>query len=82
MELSRGRKAHVFAVYTRTRDVIRRLERILQREGIRVAVLTSDVKPELREAWYDRQSRQGVQVVVSHPKLVSLGLDYVEYEGG
>ncbi|HXK03821.1 MAG TPA: helicase-related protein, partial [Verrucomicrobiae bacterium] len=77
--LSRGRKAHVFAVYTRTRDVTRRLERILQREGIRVAVLTSDVKPELREAWYERQSGQGVQVVVGHPKLVSLGLDLLQY---
>ena len=69
----------MFAVYTRTRDVTRRLERILQREGIRVAVLTSDVKPELREAWYERQSRQGVQVVVGHPKLISLGLDLLEY---
>ncbi|MGH9353170.1 MAG: helicase-related protein, partial [Terriglobia bacterium] len=78
--LSRGRKVHVFAVYTRTRDVTRRLERILQREGIRVAILTSDVKPELREAWYERQSRQGVQVVISHPKLVSLGLDLLEYK--
>ena len=77
--LARGRKVHVFAVYTRTRDVTRRLERILQREGIRVTVLTSDVKPELREGWYDRQSRQGVQVVIGHPKLVSLGLDLLEY---
>jgi superfamily II DNA or RNA helicase len=77
--LSRGRKVHVFAVYTRTRDVTRRLERILQREGIRVAMLTADVKPEVREAWYERQSRQGVQVVISHPKLVSLGLDLLEF---
>jgi hypothetical protein len=77
--LSRGRKVHVFAVYTRTRDVTRRLERILQHEGIRVAVLTSDVKPELREAWYERQSRQGVQVVIGHPKLCCLGLDLLEY---
>ena len=79
LSLSRGRKVHVFAVYTRTRDVTRRLERILQREGIRVAVLTSDVKPELRESWYERQSRQGVQVAIGHPKLVSLGLDLLEY---
>ena len=77
--LSRGRKVHVFAVYTRTRDVTRRLERILQREGVRVAVLTSDVKPELREGWYERQSRQGVQVVIAHPKLVSLGLDLLGF---
>ena len=78
--LNRGRKVHVFAVYTRTRDVTRRLERILQREGIRVVVLTSDVKPELRESWYERQARQGVQVVIAHPKLVSLGLDLLEYK--
>src|SRR5207249_9095080 len=78
--LSRGRKVHVFAVYTRTRDVTRRLERILQREGIRVAVLTSDVKPELREAWYERQLRQGLQVAIAHPKLVSLGLDLLDFK--
>lgn len=75
--LSRGRKVQVFAVYTRTRDVTRRLERILQREGIRVAVLTSDVKPELREAWYERQLRQGMQVCIAHPRLVCLGLDLI-----
>jgi len=46
---------------------------------MRVAVLTSDVKPELREAWYERQSRQGVQVVIGHPKLCCLGLDLLEY---
>jgi SNF2 family DNA or RNA helicase len=78
--LRRGRKVHVFAVFTRKRDVTRRLERILQREGIRVAVLTADAKPEVREAWYERQSRQGTQVVISHPKLVSLGLDLLEYK--
>ncbi len=78
--LNRGRKVHVFAVYTRTRDVTRRLERILLREGVRVSVLTSDVKPEVREAWYERQSRQGVEVVIAHPKLVSLGLDLLEYK--
>lgn len=45
-----------------------------------MTVLTSDVKPEVREAWYERQSRQGVQVVISHPKLVSLGLDLLEFK--
>ena len=73
--LSLGRKVHVFAVYTRTRDVTRRLERILEREGIRVAVLTSDVKPELREAWYEKKLREGVEVFIAHPRLVALGLD-------
>jgi hypothetical protein len=73
--LERGRKVQVFAVYTQKRDVTRRLERILAKEGIRVAVLTTEVAPELREAWYERQLQAGVQVVISHPRLVQTGLD-------
>ena len=44
-----------------------------------MAVLTSDVKPELREGWYDRQLRQGMQVCIAHPRLVSLGLDLLAF---
>jgi hypothetical protein len=73
--LERGRKVQVYAVYTQKRDVTRRLERILAKEGIRVAVLTTEVAPELREAWYERQLHAGVQVVISHPRLVQTGLD-------
>ena len=74
-ELERGRAVQVYAVYTQKRDVTRRLESILAKEGIRVARLTADVKPELREAWYERQLKQGMQVCVAHPRLVALGLD-------
>ncbi|MGO8792989.1 MAG: hypothetical protein ACLQVL_37145 [Terriglobia bacterium] len=77
--LERGRKVQVFAVYTQKRDVTRRLERILVKEGIRVEVLTTEVAPELREAWYERQLRAGVQVVIAHPRLVQTGLDLVEF---
>jgi hypothetical protein len=73
--LERGRKVQVYAVYTQKRDVTRRLESILAKEGIRVAVLTTEVAPELRESWYERQLRAGVQVVIAHPRLVQTGLD-------
>jgi hypothetical protein len=73
--LERGRKVQIYAVYTQKRDVTRRLESILTKEGIRVAVLTTEVAPELRESWYDRQLRAGVQVVIAHPRLVQTGLD-------
>ena len=73
--LGRGRRVQVYAVYTQKRDVTRRLEQILAREGIRVAVLTTEVAPELREAWYERQVQGGVQVVICHPRLVQTGLD-------
>jgi hypothetical protein len=33
------------------------------------------VSPEEREAWYERQLRAGVQVVIAHPRLVQTGLD-------
>jgi superfamily II DNA or RNA helicase len=78
-ELEHGRKVQVYAVYTQKRDVTRRLESILSKEGIRVARLTADVKPELREAWYERQLRQGTQVVIAHPRLVALGLDLLSF---
>lgn len=73
--LERGRRVQVYAVYTQKRDVTRRLEQILAREGIRVAVLTTEVAPELREGWYERQLRASVQVVIGHPRLVQTGLD-------
>jgi len=53
--LARGRRVQIYAVYTQKRDVTRRLERILGKEGVRVAVLTTEVAPEMREAWYERQ---------------------------
>jgi SNF2 family DNA or RNA helicase len=73
--LERGRKVQVYAVYTQKRDVTRRLERILAKEGIKVAVLTTEIAPEQRESWYERQLRAGVQVVIAHPRLVQTGLD-------
>jgi len=78
-ELTRGRRCQIYAVYTQKRDVTRRLEQILLNEGIRVAVLTTDVPPETREGWYERQLRGGVQAVICHPKLVQTGLDLIEF---
>jgi hypothetical protein len=78
-ELARGRRCQIYAVYTQKRDVTRRLEHILTNEGIRVALLTTDVPPEAREGWYDRQLRAGVQAVICHPKLVQTGLDLIDF---
>jgi len=78
-ELARGRHCQIYAVYTQKRDVTHRLERILSNEGIRVAVLTTEVPPESREGWYERQLRAGVQAVICHPKLVQTGLDLIEF---
>src|SRR5208337_238734 len=78
-ELARGRRCQIYAVYTQKRDVTRRLESILTNEGIRVSLLTTDVPPEAREGWYERQLRAGVQAVICHPKLVQTGLDLIDF---
>jgi hypothetical protein len=69
----------VFAVYTRKRDVTRRLQGLLVKAGIRAEILSTDVLPEQREAWYERQLRNGMQVCICHPKLVQTGLDLLPF---
>lgn len=78
-ELAEGRRCQVFAVYTQKHDVTARLQRILSNEGIRTAVLRASVDTSKREAWYARQIKEGVQVVISHPKVVETGLDLLDF---
>jgi superfamily II DNA or RNA helicase len=78
-ELQHGRRCQIYAVYTQKRDVTHRLEQILTKEGVRVAVLRTEVPPEQREAWYERQLRAGVQAVIAHPRLVQTGLDLLDF---
>jgi hypothetical protein len=78
-ELKLGRRCHVYAVYTQKRDVTRRLEAVLAREGTRVAVLTADVPTEKREAWFEKKLREGVQVTISNPKIIETGLDLLTH---
>jgi len=78
-ELRQGRRCQIYATYTGEKDVTLRLESILRREGIRVAVLRSSVPTDKREDWYERQLKAGVEVVVCHPKLVETGLDLLAF---
>jgi hypothetical protein len=78
-ELAEGRLCHIFAVYTKTHDVTARISEVLSRAGIRTAVLKASVPTTQREAWYARKVAEGVQVVISHPKLVETGLDLLDF---
>ncbi len=74
-ELRQGRRCQVFATFTGEHDVPERLEQVLRQAGIRVAVLRASVPTLKREQWYEKQIRDGVEVVLGHPKLVETGLD-------
>ena len=78
-ELAEGRRCQIFAVYTQKHDVTARLQRILSNEGFRTAVLRASVDTSKREAWYVRHVKDGVQVVICHPKLVETGLDLLDF---
>jgi superfamily II DNA or RNA helicase len=78
-ELAEGRRCQIFAVYTQKHDVTARLASVLRNEGIRTAVLRASVDTSKRETWYTRQIKEGVQVVISHPKLVETGLDLLDF---
>jgi hypothetical protein len=78
-ELAEGRRCQIYAVYTLKHDVTVRLERILAREGIHTAVLRRNIPTDKREAWYARRVKEGVQVVIAHPRLVETGLDLLDF---
>jgi hypothetical protein len=72
-ELQTGcRCCHVYAVYTRKRDVTRRLESILTREGFRVAVLTSDVPPKSARLGLRRDCGRAFRLRSAIPRLSRL----------
>ncbi len=53
----------------------RRLQQVLERGGVRSAILTVDTPPERRESWYERQLKAGIRVFIAHPRVIQVGLD-------
>jgi len=69
----------VFAVYTRKRDVTRRLEHLLLKEGIRVEILTAEVPPADREAGTSGIFGTACKSAWLTPSLCSVGLDLLDF---
>ena len=75
-----GRGVLVYATHTGTRDITQRMEGFLSRHGYRVAVMKADaVPPERREAWVADKVKEGMDVLICHPRLVQTGLDLVDF---
>lgn len=79
-ELTRGRRVWVFTMFTKAHPQADRLLQLLQAAGIRATILRPTTVPrQQREAWIAHQVAQGIEVVISHPKLVSVGLDLLAF---
>lgn len=79
-EKSQGRKVWVYVQYTDRHDVQARLEQLLVKEGFRVGVLRANVPLDTREEWIAERA-PGLDVVISHPRLVETGLDLFDKGG-
>jgi len=78
-EVNMGRKCFIFATYTGTKDITKRLKEILGKDGIRAEILRSTVKPELREDWVKNKVSLGIDAIIANPKLVETGLDLLDF---
>ena len=79
-ERMEGRRVLVYVTHTGTRDITGRMEDILTRHGFRVAVMKADaVAPDKREKWVEEKVKQGIDVMVCHPRLVQTGLDLIDF---
>lgn len=79
-EKRRGRRVLIYVTHTGTRDITPRLQEVLGDAGLRVRVLKSDtVRAEKREDWVADRVREGLDVLICHPRLVQTGLDLVAF---
>ena len=71
----------VYVTHTGTRDITGRMDDILTRHGFRVAVMKADaVAPNRREAWVADKVKEGIDVLICHPRLVQTGLDLIDFQ--
>ncbi len=79
-ERAHGRRVLVYVTHTQSRDITGRFERVFGEAGLRVATLKADtVPPDRREEWVERRVREGVDVLITHPRLVQTGLDLLSF---
>ncbi|MDK8193140.1 DEAD/DEAH box helicase family protein [Paenibacillus sp. UMB7766-LJ446] len=74
-----GRKVGVYATYTGKMGTLERLLMLLEEQGIRAAILDSSVPGVLREEWIAKKEREGIEVLLTNPMLVSTGLDMLGF---
>ena len=79
-EKRKGRRMMVFVQGTDKRDITGRLSGLLEREGLKTAVLKSHtVQAKKREAWVAKEVEKGVDVLICHPRIVQTGLDLIAF---
>jgi hypothetical protein len=77
-----GRQTWVYVQMSGKRNIQPRLKSLLETEGLKVGILRADtVDPIEREQWIEQNGRN-YDVMISHPQLVSTGLDLFSKKPG
>jgi hypothetical protein len=74
----RGRKVLLFVRQTGVRNIQPRLKEVLEKAGLRVAILPDTLEPAKRERWIESKVA-GLDVLVVNPKKVETGLDLIKF---
>lgn len=78
-ETQQNRRVFIYAHFTGEKDITQRLEMLLNRIGIKTAVLKAAVPPERREQWLVQKVKEGYQCIISNFDLVKTGLDLYDF---
>lgn len=78
-KIANGEKVLVYYSWVNKTDISSSLISLLKEEGIDARELTSKIKQEDRESWIEKQSADGMQVLICNPKLVETGLDLLDF---
>jgi len=76
-ELAENRRCLLMLGQTNTLNIQPQWKAFLGDHGIKAAILKGP--PSAREAWITKAEKNGVQVIISHPKKVETGLDILAY---
>lgn len=74
-----GEKVLVYYHWVNKTQLDERLTSILEKEGIKTAVLTNSVKAVNREEWINKMLDNGIDVLICNPSLVETGLDLLAF---
>ncbi|MFD2614639.1 DEAD/DEAH box helicase [Paenibacillus gansuensis] len=77
--LKAGRKVGIYATFTGKMGTLQRLQMLLEERGIKTAVLDTNVEGADREEWIAQREKEGIQVLLTNPILVSTGLDLLGF---
>ena len=81
-EKKKRRQVWVYCQMTGKRDIQPRLKKLLEERGLKVEILRSNTATlKNREKWI-KENAKGIDVMISHPALVSTGLDLFDKGGG